>query len=169
MIGSLQLALPLAGATQLRLPRLVPSRATYQEIHSTLITWQPIRTTLPKLLNADSHASYCPSFVLPLFSPIRIAVDVVSFKTANHSSICDFSPLWRWAYDYFWLCVGAYSSDWSSAAAGTSAPLILTHDPCIRHKSINGAASGARPAISTHFVSLCSCWLKPLAVSSFPG
>jgi len=22
---------------------------------------------------------------------------------------------WRWAYDYFWLCVGAYSSDWSSA------------------------------------------------------
>ena len=30
MIGSLQLALPLAGATQLRLPRLVPSRATYQ-------------------------------------------------------------------------------------------------------------------------------------------
>ena len=40
---------------------------------------------------------------------------------------------WRWAYDYFWLCVGAYSSDWSSAAAGTSAPLILTHDPCIWH------------------------------------
>lgn len=38
----------------------------------------------------------------------------------------------RWAYDYFWLCVGAYSSDWSSATAGTSARLILTHDPGIR-------------------------------------
>jgi hypothetical protein len=57
---------------------------------------------------------------------------MVSFETANHSSICDFSPLWRWAYDYFWLCVGAYSSDWSSTAVGTSARLILTHDPCIR-------------------------------------
>jgi len=76
-------------------------------------------------------------------SPIRIAVDVVSFKTANHGSICDSSPQWRWAYDYFWLCVGAYSSDWSSAAAGTSALLILTHDPYIWRKSIDGAAVGA--------------------------
>ena len=48
----------------------------------------------------------------------------------------------RWAYDYFWLCVGAYSSDWSSATAGTSARLILTHDPGIRQQSLNGLASG---------------------------
>ncbi len=37
-------------------------------------------------------------------------------------------------YDYFWLCVGAYSSDWSLAlfyVAGTPAPLILTHDPYV--------------------------------------
>src|SRR6266542_4089026 len=54
------------------------------------------------------------------------------FKTANHGSICD-SSRGGWAYDYFWLCVGAYSSDWSLAAAGTSAPLILTHDPYIWH------------------------------------
>src|SRR5882672_12456413 len=108
-------------------------------------------------------------FLLALFEPdLNSRCRGQFLKTANHGSICDSSP-WRWAYDYFWLCVGAYSSDWSSAAAGTSALLILTHDPCIRHKSINGAASGARTAISTHFVSRCSCLLKPLAVSSFPG
>jgi hypothetical protein len=46
------------------------------------------------------------------------------------------APRGRWAYDYFWLCVGAYSSDWSSAAARTSALLILTHDPCIGTKAL---------------------------------
>jgi hypothetical protein len=34
---------------------------------------------------------------------------------ANHGSICDSKSVDR-AYDYFWLCVGAYSSVWSSAA-----------------------------------------------------
>ena len=62
---------------------------------------------------------------------------------ANHGSICD-SSRGGWAYDYFWLCAGAYSSDWSLAVAGTSARLILTHDPCVWLKSINGAASEAR-------------------------
>jgi len=30
--------------------------------HSTLVTWQPIHSTLPKLLNADCHTFDCPSF-----------------------------------------------------------------------------------------------------------
>src|SRR5882672_4620807 len=72
-------------------------------------------------------------FLLALFEPdLNSRCRGQFLKTANHGSICDSSP-WRWAYDYFWLCVGAYSSDWSSAAAGTSAPLILTHDPFIWH------------------------------------
>ena len=101
-------------------------------------------STHPKPFNANHHASYCPFLYGLCLSPIRIVVAVVSFKTANHGSICDSSPPWRWAYDYFWLCVGAYSSDWSSAIAGTSASLILTHDPCIWHTKPERCSSGAR-------------------------
>jgi hypothetical protein len=32
--------------------------AQLTEIHSTLITWQPIHATLQKLLNADFHSPY---------------------------------------------------------------------------------------------------------------
>jgi hypothetical protein len=59
----------------------------------------------------------------------------------------------RWAYDYFWLCVGAYSSDWSSAAAGTSARLILTHDPCIWHPKSKRFQQTARDTHQTHLES----------------
>jgi hypothetical protein len=42
MIGSLQLALPFTGATELRLPRLVPSRASYQRpFNSRYLTANP--------------------------------------------------------------------------------------------------------------------------------
>src|SRR5258708_6575454 len=84
-------------------------------------------------------------FLLALVEPdLNSRLPSSVLHAANHGSICDSSP-WRWAYDYFWLCVGAYSSDWSSAAtAGTSAPLILTHDPCIWHTKLNGSANGAR-------------------------
>ena len=108
-------------------------------------------------------------FVLPLFEPDLNSRCRGQFRrTANHGSICDSSPPWRWAYDYFWLCVGAYGSDWSSAVAGTSAPLILTHDPCIWHTKPERVSKRRALAISTHFVSLCSCFLKPPAISSFP-
>ena len=94
-------------------------------------------STHPKVLNAHDYASCWPflaGFVEPDLNS-RLPWSVL--KTANHGSICDSSPR-GWADDYFWLCVGAYSSDWSSAAmAGTSARLILTHDPCIWHTKPN--------------------------------
>ena len=96
---------------------------------------------------------------LPLFEPDSNSRGRGQFfKTANHGSICD-SSRGGWAYDYFWLCVGAYSSDWSSARlAGTSAPLILTHDPSSRCKSTNGqqAARVNRYTTTRFFVVVAS-------------
>jgi len=74
---------------------------------------------------------------------------------------------WRWAYDYFWLCVGAYSSDWSSAAAGTSAPLILTHDPCIWHTKSKTVQQAARLTHQTHLESFVSLFLSRLLIHPF--
>lgn len=72
----------------------------------------------------------------------------------------------RWAYDYFWLCVGAYSSDWSSTAAGTSAPLILTHEPTLGTQRLTGQQT-AHVTHQTHFVELCSCCLSRLLFHPF--
>jgi hypothetical protein len=46
---------------------------------------------------------------------------------------------------YAWghiVATGPRSSE--TGSAGTSAPLILTHDPLLEHKSINESASGVR-------------------------
>jgi hypothetical protein len=74
---------------------------------------------------------------------------------------------WRWAYDYFWLCVGAYSSDWSSAVAGTSAPLILTHDPCIWHTKSKLFSKRRATLIKTHLESFVSSSLSRLLFHPF--
>ena len=137
MIGSLQLAIQgnRSGATTIT----TPSPESLNLVRS-------IQLSLPGS-QSTQHSRSCSTVIsTPLIDrfflclcliPIRIVVFVVSFKTANHGSICDSSPPWRWAYDYFWLCVGAYSSDWSSAQwLGTSAPLILTHDPSSGAKAL---------------------------------
>ena len=74
-----------------------------------------------------------------------------------------------WAYDYFWLCVGAYSSVWSWAAvARTSAWLILTHDPVkpvFKDITVTAATSNAQ---CFNFRRPLASYLKlSLTVSSF--
>jgi|SRR6267378_1659890 len=70
-------------------------------------------------------ACLCPAFS---YAPLFIVIN--GGQTKLPTMVLFVTPATvGWADDYFWLCVGAYSSDWSSTlVAGTSAPLILTHN-----------------------------------------
>jgi len=131
MIGSLQLATqgPRSGSTTGATP-------VAQSLKLAEISQVPLAGS-----QSTQHSRSCSTLTLtPLidrfllfFSATAIVVVVVRLKLPTMVLFVTPAPQ-GWADDYFWLCVGAYSSDWSSALfcfARTPAPLILTHDPYV--------------------------------------
>src|SRR5687768_139659 len=72
------------------------------------------------------------------------------------------APGWGWADDYFWLCVGAYSSDWSSANCRNIRSLDTHPRPLHLAQSLNDSANGALTH-QTQFESFVGfCLSRPL-------